>query len=179
MAGSISLICPVCNNQYERYIGHYNRAVQLNKKMYCSKACFSVGRKLDFDKHLKTPEQLKAEKALYDKEYREKNAERLKKQKKEAFQIDYKANPEKYRLERQRRMKSHVEYCRQPEYKAYKKQYDHRYKLELKYGEFWEAASVLVSLENELDSKQIKLDNGIINKSLKRKRKWKTLMQNH
>lgn len=176
---TISLICPVCKKQYEKSTGHYNRAVKLNAKMYCSKSCFSVGRKLEFDKHLKTPEQLKAEKSEYDKKYREKNLEAIKQRKKEAFQKDYKANPEKYRLERQRRMKSHVEYCRQPEYKAYKKEYDHRYRLELRYGEFWEAASVLVALNNELDSKQIKIDNGIINKSRKRKRQWKTLMQNH
>lgn len=170
----IERICPVCNLLHEKSQDHHNFSLKRGTPFYCSQKCAGIGRR-----HNKTSEQLKAEKAEYDRKYREKNLEAIKQKKKEYFQKDYKANPEKYKLERQRRMTSHVEYCRNPQYKVKKKQYDHRYRLEVRYGEYWEAASVLVALDNELDSKQIKIDNGIINKSLKRKRQWKTLMQNH
>lgn len=112
---TLSLICPICNKKYEKGVGHYNRAIKLNAKLYCSKPCSSIGRKLESDKHLKTPEQLKSEKAEYDREYREKNAERLKLVKAEEFKKDYAANPEKYRKRRKDRMPYHVEYCRKPD----------------------------------------------------------------
>jgi len=170
----MKLICPICNKEYEKSTGHYNRAVKLGANLYCSKTCFGLGRRGN-----KSTEQKKAEKAEYDKQYRYYHREGIKQKKAEAFKKDYAANPEKYKEQRKKKMPKHVEYCRNPEYKAYKKEYDHKYRLEQRYGEFWEAASVLVALNNELDSKQIKYDNGIINKSQKRKRQWNNLMQNH
>lgn len=111
----MELICPICNKTYFKKTGHYNRAIKLGAKLYCSKDCFSIGRKLQSDKHLKTPDQLKAEKAEYDRQYRQKNSETIKIRKAEAFKKDYTANPEKYREQRQKRMPYHVKYCRKPD----------------------------------------------------------------
>lgn len=174
MAGSISLICPVCKNQHEKYIGHYNRAMKLGAPVYCSRKCAGLGRRSN-----KTVEQKKAEKSAYDKarlngEHREK----ILAEKKKYYFDNHEEISKKLKVYRDKNMQRHVEYCRQPEYREKKKAYDHKHRLQQRYGEFWEAASVLVKLDNELDSKQIKLDNGIVNKSQKRKRQWKTLMQN-
>jgi hypothetical protein len=122
----MELICPICHKTYFRRTGHYNRSIKLGAKLYCSKDCFSAGRKLQFDKHLKTTEQLKAEKAEYDREYRKKNLEALKIKKAEAFKKDYAANPEKYREIRKKRMPQHVIYCRLP--KARSKEREARYR---------------------------------------------------
>lgn len=121
MASYISLVCPICSNHFDKPIAYYNQSVKRNAPHYCSKACAGLGRRLN-----KTSEQLKAEKAEYDREYREKNLERLKQQKKEAFQKDYTANPEKYREQRTKRMPYHVIYCRLP--KARAKEREARYR---------------------------------------------------
>ena len=148
-------------------IGRINAAKKGGWVLYCGRICGGLGRRIH-----RSVEEKKKIKQEYDAQYRILNMEKLKKQKQLQFQIDYKANPEKYRKERQRRMNAHVEYCRKPEYRVKKKVYDHKYRLEKAYGDFWEAGSVLTNLNNELNSKQIKLDQGIINKSLKRKRQW-------
>jgi len=122
----MNLICPICSKEYEKSTGHYNRAVKLGAKLYCSKPCSSIGRKLQSDKHLKTPEQLKTEKADYDKKYRYYNKEGIKIKKAEAFKKDYAENPEKYKEIRKKRMPEHIIYCRLP--KARAKEREARYR---------------------------------------------------
>lgn len=117
----ISLICPVCSKPFDKPIAYYNQSVKRNAPHYCSKVCAGLGRRNN-----KSPEQLKLEKAEYDRLYREKNAERLKSEKQEYFKKDYAANPEKYREQRQNRMPYHIEYCRQP--KARAKEREARYR---------------------------------------------------
>lgn len=168
------IICPYCKKKADRGTGYVNRALKLNVPIYCSRVCSGLARRCN-----KTKEEKKLEKKEYDKKFRKLNAERIKKSKHEAFKKDYKNNPEKYKRIRQKRKEEHNEYCRRPEYRLKKKSYDHAYKLKLKYGEFWEAASTLLKLENKLDSKQIKYDLGIINKTQKRKEKWKQLQKNN
>lgn len=175
----ITLNCPVCKKDYDKRLAYHNVAIKRNAKEYCSHNCFGVGRKLEFDKHLKTPEQLKAEKAEYDREFRKKNAERLKKEKADFFQKDYKANPEKYKAIRQKRMPQHVEYCRQPEYKAKKVEYDKEHRAKKNYGEYWEAHLLTDKIASLIDNREIKQQQGLTNKTKKRKQEWKTLMQNH
>jgi hypothetical protein len=91
------------------------------------------------------------------------------------FHMDYAANPEKYRDQRRAKQAAHNEYCRQPEYKEYKKSYDQGYRAKKDYGEFGEAAIVLSELEKEIDVRLAKRQNGIINKSQKRKRLWQKI----
>jgi hypothetical protein len=91
------------------------------------------------------------------------------------FHMDYAANPEKYRRWRQEKQEAHNEYCRQPKYKEYKKGYDQSYRAKKDYGEFSEAAIVLMELEKEIDVRLAKKQNGLINKSQKRKRLWQKM----
>lgn len=110
---TIELTCPICNNHYFKSTSHYNRAVKLNAKMYCSKACFSIGRKLEFDKYLKTPEQLKEEKAQYDRVRRKEKREELKIKAQQYNQTA--AGRATQKRSRQKLKQYHVEYCRKPE----------------------------------------------------------------
>jgi len=74
-----------------------------------------------------------------------------------------------------RKRNGHAAYLQTPEYRKYKKAYDRQRRCKIHYGEFWEAASVLFDLESEIDSRQAKAENNIINKSQRRKRTWQTL----
>lgn len=141
--------------------------------LYCNRVCAGIGRRSN-----KTPDQLKKEKAAYDKLHRKK--EHVKAKKAEYFKKDYKANPDKYKKERQRRMAAHVEYCRRPEYKEYKKQYDKKYRAIERYGEYADAFLITEEIFSLIPNREeLKYEQGVRNKSQIRKRKWKTLMQNH
>lgn len=89
----------------------------------------------------------KKQKADYDREYRRKNAKRLKAKKAAYFQATY--DPIAAAIKRKKRMPYHVEYCRQPKYREYKKSYD-RKKRESKFGAFAEAYKVLRMLQAEI-----------------------------
>ena len=67
-----------------------------------------------------------AEKRLYDMAYRAKNLERIKAGKRAYFQRTY--DPREAAVERKKRMHLHVAYCRQPRYKAWKREYDRKYR---------------------------------------------------
>jgi hypothetical protein len=121
-------------------------------------------------------EEKKKLKADYDREYRAKNKESLKTKK----DIYYKS-PAGRAMQKRNRDKfkgSHAEYIKTPKYKAWKKEYDHKFRLKKQYGEFWEAGSVLVKLNEILPSKQIKYNQGLINKSQKRKKQWQRKKRN-
>lgn len=117
----MKLICPVCKISHDKSVGAYNAAMKRCGIIYCGRTCAGVGRRQN-----KTPEQLKAEKAEYDKIYREKNLERIKKAKSEAFKKDYADNPDKYREQRQKRMPQHIIYCRMPKHRAKEKEARYR-----------------------------------------------------
>lgn len=159
----IKLICTCCNKEYERSAGHYNRAMKLGAKLFCSKTCFGLSRRDN-----KTIEEKKAEKAAYDAKYRK--LDKVKAKKAEYFKRTY--DPVKAAIERKKIMPRHAEYCRRPEYKAWKTQYDKVYRAKKDFGEFWEAGLVMVELNVFLESKRIKYESGQINKSQNRKRKW-------
>ncbi|WP_298845548.1 hypothetical protein [uncultured Clostridium sp.] len=124
---TISLVCPVCKKQYEKHMAYYNQSIKRDAPQYCGKICAGLGRRLN-----KTHEQLKAEKAKYDDEYRKNNQKRIKQKKKEAFKKSYAENPDKYREQRKKRMPYHIEYCRQPKVRA--KEKEARYRREGKNG---------------------------------------------
>ncbi len=90
------------------------------------------------------------------------------------FQATY--DPEKARIERKKTMPRHVEYCRRPEYREKKSAYDKRHHMQQKYGEFWEAARLLVEIDGEILSRitrpEIAAINGTQNKSTERKRDY-------
>lgn len=147
--------------------GRYNRAIKIGAPVYCNRTCAGAGRRLN-----KTAEEKKKEKAEYDEKYREANLDVIKNKKKKYFQRTY--DPTQAAVVRKKRMPRHVEYCRQPKYKEYKKGYDKQFRAKKQFGEFAEAALILIELENKLDSKTIKYEQGLINKTQKRKRQWKS-----
>lgn len=120
----------------------------------------------------KTIDQLKAEKAEYDKIYRDKNQDRIKKAKKEYFKKVYVENPDKFKEERIRKYPAHKEYIKSPKYRKWKKQYDKRYLSKKNFGEFWESALILNDIESIIPNREVKQENGLINKSIKRKRDY-------
>lgn len=161
--------CHHCGNKHFKSTGHYNRAKKLGLNLFCSRTCAGKNKRSN-----KTVEQKKEEKRIYDKNYRALNYERLKPKKKAYFKKVYAENPEKFRLERKRKYKKHLEYLSTPEYKEWKKAYDRKYRCKQEFGEYWEAASLLLDLENEILKRatkyEIKLKNNTLNKALQRGR---------
>jgi hypothetical protein len=164
--------CGHCGKKFEILTGHYNRAVKRGLKVYCSRKHAGLGRRV-----YQTDEDKKLQKFWYDQIYRLANIERIKKLKKEYFDKDYSANPDKYKKERQRRAKEHAEYCRQPEYRKYKKGYDRKHRANKVAGPMADAYLVLLDLQKEIDIRAAKSQNGIINKSKKRKRQWQQVQK--
>lgn len=167
----MNCICDYCGKETTKSEGHYNRAKKLGAKLYCNQKCFGLDRRDN-----KTTEQRKKEKVEYDKKYRKEYTEEIKKEKAIKFKDWYynKGGMEIEREKRKKKMPKHIEYCRQPKYKAYKKQYDEKHRAKKMYGEFSEAAIILLDLEKELDRKSpemlsIKFQNGTVNKITKRK----------
>lgn len=165
--------CHTCKKETFKSTGHYNRAIKLGAKLFCSQKCFGVSRQKDL-----TIEQKKEHKRLYDIEYRRKNLERIKQNKKIHFQKDYKANPEKYRAIRNARMKTHVEYCRNPDYKAKKHIYDRARYAKEKFGDAWESHVLIMEIGEEcakrMSKYEIRLKNKTLNKALQRSRNGST-----
>lgn len=89
----------------------------------------------------------KEQKAAYDREYRKRNAGRIKELKAAYFQRTY--DPIKAAVKRKTRAPQHLEYCRQPRYKVWKKEYDRKRRLK-KFGQFAEAYEVLRLLLKEI-----------------------------
>ena len=167
MPTQVKFNCAHCGKVSQKYVGHVNRARALGLNVYCNRTCAGFGRR-------KTDEEKKRLKAVYDKEYRTKNFERVKKVRADYFKRDYAANPEKYKRIRQVRMAAHVEYCRQAKYKAYKKEYDKKYRAKKEGGEFWESLLLVDEIQSLYNDAEIRQQNNLHNKSQKRKRKWKT-----
>lgn len=165
----IEATCSHCTETFLKEQGAVNRAEKAGLNIYCSPGCSALGRR-----KWKTTEQKKKEKAAYDAEYREKNREKLKAEKRDYFKKTY--DPEEARVKRKKTMPRHVEYCRRPEYKEKKKEYDKGYRAKKEYGEFAEAVVVLRELESEILARASKYEcmlvNGTINKKLRRRRMY-------
>ena len=165
----VKIQCGYCSKEIKKSIGDINHAKKRGYGLFCNQTCSGLSHR-----HNKTEEQLKKEKSDYDKEFRIKNRERLKKQKHEAFKIDYAANPEKYRAIRKAKYEKHLLYLQSDKYKIWKKNYDEKRRAKIMYGEFAEASLVLKKIEDVLDAQLIKREQGItFNKSTQqRKRTW-------
>ena len=126
-----------------------------------------MGRRND-----RTDEQKKYAKAVYDARRREELADKLKAEKAAYHQRTY--NPEAAAKYRASRMHMHVAYCRQPEYRAKKQTYDRRHLAQKHYGDFADAALILLDLEREVIAQmprtEIAAANGTLNKKLQRSR---------
>ena len=161
--------CAHCGKTADKAAGHVNRARERGLNLYCGRRCSGLGRRTG-----KTKAQRKEEKRLYDIEYRAKNLETIKVKKRAYFQRTYdrKAAAEY----RKQRMHLHVEYCRRPEYKAWKREYDRKYRAK-EFGAFAEAYMLTIDLNRAIKgvmtNEQIKWENGTANKAQFRKREGK------
>jgi hypothetical protein len=167
-----TIICDLCQRTAQRYVGHVNRARKLGAKLYCGLKCAHIGRRLNKSVAVK-----KAEKRLYDIEYRKKNLARIQKRKSEFFKKDYAANPEKYRIARRARQARHNEYCLRPEYRAKKHVYDRARYGRMKFGEYGECHVLMMAIKEAAVEKmsryEIRLKNNLVNKAQRRKRNGK------
>lgn len=161
--------CSQCQKTFHRENGDANRTLKKTGKLFCSMECSGLGRRSN-----KSVEQKKIEKAEYDREYRELNRADLKAKKAEYFQRTY--DPIKAKHQRKLTMNRHVEYCRSSKYRAYKQQYDMKYRAKKEYGEFWESALIINQLENEIaersDFTELAIQKGTLNKRQTRKRNY-------
>ena len=115
----MKMICPQCTAQFEARTGHANRAAKTGAPLYCGRTCAGLARRLPAPKSV---EQKKAEKAAYDRKYRQRDPEARKAERAAYYQRT--RDPEKERELRKAKMPQHVEYCRRPEYRAYKREYE-------------------------------------------------------
>ena len=166
--------CAYCGKENWRHTGLVNRARRLGLNLYCNRECAGLGRRKNY-----TEDEKKKAKKLYDIEYRKKNKERIKRKKAEYFQKTY--NPEKAAKERAekkewwiRAVQAQKKIINTPQYRAYKKEYDRKYRAKKLYGEYNEAYLKLRELEDLILSKATKyeicLQNGTLNKKTERKR---------
>lgn len=147
---------------------HINKKIHKGcKYAYCNRVCSGLALRLN-----KTKEQKKEEKRLYDIERRKIKGDEIRAKKREYFKKDYAKNPEKYKEIRRKKYKKHLEYLSTPEYKAYKKEYDKKYRAKINYGEYWESGLLLQKIELQIDNREVKQQLNLINKSQKRKRNY-------
>lgn len=169
-----SFLCGHCGTLAEKESGGINRSQRAGSPLYCGRECAGLARR----KH-KTKEQLVAEKAEYDRLYRERNREMLKRKKHEYFKRTY--DPKEAAIERKRRAHIHAEYCRRPEYKKWKAEYDKKYLARKQYGAFGEAAIILNDICSEIASRSTfterAIAKGTLNKHTKRRREYEQQTQ--
>jgi hypothetical protein len=158
--------CAHCGKVADKAAGHINRARKADLNLYCDRRCSGLARRKG-----KTKAQKREEKRLYDIEYQAKNRERRLAQKKEYHKRTY--DPVEAAKVRKKRAPYHVEYCRQPAYRAWKREYDRRYRA-TEFGEFAEAYMLTIDLNREIKGRitnaQVKYENGCTNKSQRRER---------
>lgn len=164
--------CDQCGKSFLREAGAINRAKRQGLSLYCGRICSGLGRR-----KWKSDAQKKAEKAEYDREYRHKNRAALEIKKAEYFQRTY--DPVQAAEDRKKRMPAHVEYCRRPEYRAWKREYDKKYRAVKEYGEFAECHLIAMEIREECLAQQsdyeIRQEAGTLNKSIGRKRDYERL----
>lgn len=161
--------CAYCEGLASVSAGEYNRATKRGLPLYCNRRCAGLGRR-----HNRTVAESKMLKREYDMEYRAKNIERLKREKRAYFQRTH--DPVKEAVKRKLKMPRHVEYCRQPQYREWKREYDMEYRAKQDYGSFFEAALVLKDIEHEVEKRMNWYDRatakGTLNKKLQRRREY-------
>lgn len=164
----IHLQCEWCGKKMQRLTVWFLRA---GPHSYCGRECSGYARR-----KYRTPEAKQSAKADYDAIYRQKNADRIKHRKHEAFKAAY--DPEKAKIERKKRMPYHVEYLRRrmqdPKYRQAKVEYDIKRRAKINYGAFADCDDILRKIEQsvalQMSDYEIRIQQGTLNKNLKRKR---------
>lgn len=166
----MKIVCCFCGKSAKLLTSRVNRAKKMGLNIYCSRKCAGFGRRVN-----RTDKEKKRIKAEYDREYRIKNLEEIKREHHEYFKKTY--NPKQAAIDRKKRMPYHIEYCRQPKYRKWKREYDQKFVARKKFGEYWESALLIKDIEHEYQQNEVRQINNLHNKSQKRKRKWKQLQK--
>ncbi len=167
MVRAVKFRCAHCGAKTEKPTGAVNRARSKGAPLYCHRDCAGLARR-----KWKTKAQKVAEKRAYDAEYNAINRDRRCAEKRDYHKRTY--DPVVAALRRKERMPLHVEYCRQPAYKAWKQQYDAKYRAHKVFGDYADVFLLLGDVEREIASRmsryEIMLANGTLNKAMKRRR---------
>lgn len=157
--------CKGCGTSFEAL---YKRT---RPRAFCSLKCAGAFRVL--------PLQAKKEaKRLYDVEYRQRNYEAMKGKKREYHLKTYDPIAARtFRSENKEEIKAYkTDYYAKAENKEHKKDYDRARRCKLKFGEFWEAASICIDLEAEIHKRMERFEiykiNGTLNKIISRRRAY-------
>ena len=173
----MKFICSHCGKQTDKPTGEVNRARKAGLPLHCNRVCAGLGRR-----DARTLEQKKADKRLYDMEYRRKNREMLKAKKAATWRNWYKPEEQSKKRRTPEYRAKHRAYLSKPEYKEYKKKYDLIYRNKQDYGDYWEAAILALEIDREVESRmddvEVRRQNGTLNKSLQRKRDYERLISN-
>lgn len=142
----VALVCAHCGRACAKETSHVNRQRRrcgAGVPFYCNHRCNGASKRVE-----KPKEQRIAEKAAYDRDYREKNGERRKAEKRAYYQRTY--DPAKAREERKERAEWQrqygAEYRKRPEWIAHKVEYDRAFRA-AQYAEFAECHRLLIELE--------------------------------
>jgi len=160
-----------------------NRAAREGKKIYCDIACAGWARRV-----ARTEDELRERKRLYDMEYREKNKESRKEQKRlwhaKTYNSELAAKQRaKLKREKPEQEQKRRDYMQSSKYKSEKKAYDRMYRAKRDYGDEWADCAVL-SLEireeclSQASDYEIRVQAGTLNKQLKRRREYEKLNSN-
>lgn len=158
------------SRKYKRRLWHLKKGT--TKNVYCSMKCSGAAKYVGKEEIRKRHSLYLKEKMANDPIFR---AKRLA-NKKELY--------EKNKIEIEKRMKEkratleykefRREYLSSKKYKTYKHKYDRVHRCKKKYGQFWEAASILIDLDNEIKKhatkEEIRVTNGTYNKAQFRSR---------
>jgi hypothetical protein len=119
----MTILCPQCKELKPCSNGRYNQATRKGLPLYCGRDCAALGSRVA-EPISPRNSKWKEIKAKYDREYRAKNALKLKEKKRKYYALTGPLRRDKEREVRKKNMQRHVEYCRRPEYQAYKAEYD-------------------------------------------------------
>lgn len=161
----MKFICAYCGKEGDKSSGHINRANKQGLKLFCSRVCFGLNRRVN-----RTDEEWKKIKADYDKKRRAELKDVIK-----AKQKAYNESPAGRAMQkrhREKRKEQHAAYIKTEKYRKWKQVYDKTFHAKANYGEFWEAAIILNDIETIVKPQklEVKIQKGLLNKSTQRKR---------
>lgn len=161
----MKFICSHCGKEGDKATGHINRANKLGMKLFCSRVCFGLDRRVE-----RTEDEKKRIKYEYDKKRREELKDEI--QKRQKAYNESPAGRAMQKRHRDKRKKQHAEYIKSERYRKWKKEYDKKYVAKSNYGDFWEASIILNEIETILipQRHEVKVQKGTYNKSKQRKR---------
>lgn len=159
--------CALCGGLVHQSTSAINRAAREGRPIYCGRKCAGLARR-----NLMQPAEKKELKRLYDARRRQELRDQLREKKREYHKRTY--DPAKAAAHRKTRMPRHIEYCRRPEYREWKSAYDQQRRAKIMFGEFADAALLLMQVESEIERRatrqEIAQTNGTYNKAQRRKR---------